>query len=122
MTTYKVTLPFPPSVNGMLGGGSGQRRFKSKKYVAWLKRCQKLEPLLLTNVEIHYSFYFPDNRVRDLGNYEKVCGDFLVSEKVLIDDCWHVIGYITLRAMGIDKKNARVEIIIVDKSKHEVEL
>lgn len=108
----KITLPFPPSVNALYGGGSNQRRFPSKKYKAWLASCPELESAKLKSVTIEYNFYFPDNRNRDSENYIKALGDYLVNEGVLEDDNWRVVQKMTLNPMGIDRKNARVEIII----------
>ena len=108
----QITLPFPPSINGLYGGGSGQRRFPSKQYKAWLAKCPRLEPHKFGSIDIEYHFYFPDNRNRDSENYIKAIGDYLVNEGVLLDDNWRVVKKMTLIPMGIDKKNSRVEIVL----------
>ncbi len=108
-----IVLPYPPSVNSAFGGGSGQKRFKSKKYKEWLASCPRLfHSEIKEKVKLTYSFYFPDNRIRDLGNLEKCVTDFLVSQRVLEDDNWHIVSEIRLVACGIDKNNPRVEIDI----------
>ena len=109
----KITLPFPLSVNSAYGQHAGRQRFKSKKYKNWLADCTILEPLNIDYaVRITYNFYFPDKRVRDLGNYEKVVTDYLVNQGVLKDDNWQIIQEIVLKSNGVNKENHRVEIEI----------
>ena len=110
-----ITLPLPPSVNSLYEGGSKQKRFPSKRYKTWLAVCPRLPMHNLANVKLRYDFYMPDNRARDCANLEKAITDFLVKQGVIIDDSWQYILEMTLRAMGIDKKNPRVEITIEDK-------
>lgn len=111
---HKITLPFPPSVNGLYGGGSGQKRFPSKKYKEWLFLCPTLEPLGISQrVRIAYTFAFPDLRVRDGQNYMKAPLDYLVNEGVLQDDNWNLVVGEEWNHVGIDRKNARVEIEII---------
>jgi len=107
-----IVLPFPVSVNSLYGGGSNQRRFPSKKYKTWLLSCPKLSPLKLTDVSLHYKFYFPDNRARDAANLEKCVTDYLVKQNVIIDDSWQHIKYMGLSPMGIDRERPRVEVYI----------
>ena len=110
----KIVLPFCVSVNSMYGGGSGQKRFPSKRYKEWLLKCPTLRPMGLECVEIEYRYYFPDARVRDTGNFLKCIDDFLVNQGVLEDDSWKHIRKQTLIGVGIDRKNPRVEIDIVE--------
>lgn len=112
--TYKITLPFPPSVNALYGGGSGQKRFASKKYVHWLNIVPAIEPLKKERVDITYCLYFPDKRVRDSMNFLKCVDDYMVKCQFIIDDSWEYIKKQTIIPMGIDKKNPRIEIFIVD--------
>ncbi len=109
---YNCTLPMPPSVNGLYGGGSKQQRFKSKAYKEWLSKAPRLEPLLLSLVTIDYHFYFGSNRKADCQNYIKAITDYLVAQGVIQDDCWQIIKGETLKPMGIDKSWPRVEIFI----------
>lgn len=111
---YTCTLPFPPSVNGLFGGGSNQQRFKSKQYKAWLKKCP---PLVLPEcgaidfaVTVRQVFYMPDKRKRDIGNYEKAVTDYLVSQCVLIDDHHEIVTEMHLKFGGVNRENPRVEI------------
>ena len=114
-----IVLPLPPSVNSLYGGGSGQRRFKSKKYKAWTLAAQEIvkqnyketQPLFVEPVNLTYTYYFPDKRSRDCENYVKAVSDFLVNEYFLLDDdCFHV-PKLTIIFGGIDKIS-RVEIKI----------
>lgn len=113
-TNPKFVLPFPPSVNAMYGGGSGQKRFPSKKYKAWLKSCPKLVPLMISQeVDIHYTFTWPDNRVRDGQNYMKAVLDYLVNEGVLQDDNWKIVVGETWVHKGVQKNEGKVEVEII---------
>lgn len=111
---HRFTLPFPVSINALLGGGSSQKRFPSKKYKAWLFGCPKLPALGLTNVKLQYNYWFADNRARDCENYVKCVSDYLVKQGVIQDDSWQHIKAMVLIPMGIDKVNPRVEIIICE--------
>lgn len=114
MDPIKITLPFPPSVNALYGGGSGQKRFPSKKYKAWLSKCPKLSSLgLYGPMKLIYTYSWPDLRVRDGQNYMKAPLDYLVSQGVLTDDNWNVVISETWNHTGIDRINPRVEIGII---------
>jgi len=108
-----IILPLPPSVNALYGGGSKQRRFKSAGYKNWLERCPKLEPKMFKKIALRYTFYFPDKRMRDIGNYEKAVSDYLVAQNFIEDDSWSCLSQLTLVFGGIDK-NSRVEVGIDD--------
>lgn len=109
----KVTLPFPPSVNGLFGGGSNQKRFKSKAYKEWLASCPQLFKYeIYTPIYISYIFYSRDKRKRDLSNYIKAPEDYLVAQKVIQDDNWETVARISAEYGGIDKHDPRVEIMI----------
>lgn len=110
---YGLILPIPPSVNALYGGGSKQKRFKSKAYKEWEAKCPKDIPRLnLSGVQIEYTFFFKDNRARDCQNYIKAATDFLVNSKIIRDDCWQHVSKEVLWCGGIDKINPRIEIII----------
>jgi Holliday junction resolvase RusA-like endonuclease len=109
----KITLPFPPSVNSMFGGGSAQKRFPSKKYKQWLQDCPKLDAIGCDKVELTYMYYFPDARERDSENYIKAVTDFLVKQGALKNDSWKEVLKMTIIPMGIDRLNPRVEIEIL---------
>lgn len=110
----KITLPFPPSVNGLYGGGSGQKRFPSKKYKQWLNHCPKLSANGLKGpVRIAYTFAWPDKRIRDGQNYMKAVLDYLVNQGVLIDDNWNIVIGEEWNHVGVDKLHPRVEVEIM---------
>lgn len=113
-TPIKITLPFPPSVNGLYGGGSGQKRFPSKKYKEWLKACPiPVAECLKGPLKVYYTFYWPDKRIRDGQNYMKAVLDYLVNKEVLVDDNWNIVISETWSHGGVDKENPRVEIQII---------
>lgn len=110
---HKIELPFPPSVNSLFGGGSKQKRFKSKKYKAWINSCPDIPASLYSNIGLCYNFYMPDNRTRDLDNHAKAVSDYLVANNFIFDDSWQCLNKLVLMHSGIDKKNPRVEITIL---------
>ena len=110
---HKIELPFPPSVNSLFGGGSKQKRFKSKKYVAWIKSCPAIPAAKHSNIGLCYNFYMPDNRARDLDNHIKPLNDYLVANEFIIDDSWQHLNQLLVKHSGIDKSNPRVEITIL---------
>ena len=87
-----LTLPRPPSVNGMFATNwKTKQRFKSKKYGAWIKEAQAV---LLTQmpVEVYFGevtihiFVSPTNSKEDISNRIKAVEDFLVTSKIIQDD------------------------------------
>ena len=110
----KINLPLPPSVNALYGGGSGQQRFKSKAYKAWLISAQVAETKgIIGQVQLTYTFYFPDKRARDCENYCKAVSDFLVANKIIEDDSYRIVPKMLLLFGGIDKVKPRVEVLIL---------
>jgi Holliday junction resolvase RusA-like endonuclease len=113
---YQCTLPLPPSVNALYGGGSKQRRFKSKAYVAWIKSCGTLcMPqcgCIDWPIKIKYDFYWPDNKVRDAHNFLKAIDDYLVNNPVISDDCWKVLNKSEVTNQ-LDKEKPRVVITLL---------
>ena len=105
-------------MNGLYGGGSGQQRFKSKAYKAWLKSCPNLIlaecGMISFPVKVRYTYYMPDKRARDLGNLEKAVSDYLVSQCVIEDDNIKIIQEISIKYGGIDRDNPRVKVEIYD--------
>jgi Holliday junction resolvase RusA-like endonuclease len=112
MILQRITLPLPVSVNQLYNGGSGQKRFPSKKYKAWLASCPPVKANGLSNVILHYHYFFPDNRNRDSENYVKAASDFLVKAGVICDDCWQCVRELHITTGGIDKACPRLEIRI----------
>ena len=116
---YECVFPFPPSINAAYGGGSGQKRFKSKAYKQWDAACPKLpfpaNGIYLCPISISYIMYLPDKRRRDIGNYEKLVTDKLVSLNIIEDDNYKIIQEINIKFGGIDRDNPRIEVYIIPK-------
>lgn len=114
MLLFSCTLPLPPSVNSLFGGGSKQKRFPSNKYKEWMLLCENVKtyPLHADCISVRYTFYWPDNRARDLTNHVKAAEDFIVKRGVIKDDCWQVVSRVELVSGGIDKQRPRVDIEI----------
>lgn len=108
----KITLPFPPSSNGMYGQRGGYQRYALKHYKEWLANNPKLAEKAIGQVHIHYQFYWPDDRIRDGQSYLKASTDYLVKQKVVQDDNWKIVGGESWGYGYIDKKNPRVEITV----------
>ena len=90
---FTTTLPIPPSVNAMFPSGKSGRRFASKAYTAWkleaalwLKRHSAGSVDKDARYSVEYTFSFKDKRRRDLANFEKGLGDFLVDHGIIGDD------------------------------------
>jgi len=60
---------------------------------------------------INYRFWFGDDQLRDVANFEKVLTDFLCENGLLVDD--QFICEMHMYRMGIDRINPRVEIEII---------
>jgi hypothetical protein len=85
----KFYLPFPPSVNGLYAGKV--RRYKSKKYQAWIIKANKaldkqIIPSMLERCHAVYYLNHPDNRIRDAENYCKAVTDLIVDREILQGD------------------------------------
>ena len=88
-TSVEITLPFPPSVNALYSTNwLTKKRFKSKRYETWISNAIKLTHFQYVRgkVKATYEFGRPDNRRRDVANYEKAVSDFLVAASFLRDD------------------------------------
>ena len=104
----ELTLPFPPSVNALYSTNwKTKKRFKSERYCRWIERAIKHMtrfPVARGKVKALYEFGRPDNRKRDVANYEKAVSDFLTHTVILNDDSQ--IEEITLK--WADVKGVRV--------------
>lgn len=89
----KLTLPFPPSVNGywratntgMKISASG-RSFRSNAIAAILTQLKRRPQPITVDVEVTVLLYPPDKRNRDLDNYQKALFDSLTHAGVWVDD------------------------------------
>lgn len=101
----------PSKKNSRINTRSG-RSFPSSKYTAWHKDAslQIRDAKQITEKNILLEFYMPDNRRTDLTNKAESVMDLLVDNNLLADDSWQITGDVTLRCLGVDKENPRVEI------------
>lgn len=108
---HEFIFPFPPSINALYGGGSKQRRFKSKKYKQWELLAPKTPVLNLDNIKIQYHMTFPDRRMRDSKNFLKAIDDWLVKCETIKDDNWKVLRHEEIIICGVNKKNPHIKVI-----------
>ena len=99
-------LPFPPSVNHYLGrrGHQTYKTAKARAYNAEVALRVALEGLKAgfnTPLSVAYYYWMPDQRKRDIANYEKVLTDSMVTAGVMVDD--HIIHRLTQEKMGVCK-------------------
>lgn len=89
----KLTLPFPPSVNGywratntgMKISASG-RSFRTNAIAAILTQLKRRPQPITVNVEVFVVLYPPTRQRRDLDNYQKALFDSLSHAGVWLDD------------------------------------
>lgn len=118
---------FPPSVN-LCYGFNGSMRFKTKRYKDYEERVHALFPEKWTErqndgitdikkevkpfdepVKITIIVTMDDQRIRDLGNMQKVLLDVLVG-KAIKDDNWKIVRRLEFRAVEGTKKKISIEI------------
>jgi len=67
-------------------------------------------------ISIHYDYYAPDKRVRDLMNVvsvvDKFFQDCMVMNGCILADDTSIVKNITVKYMGIDRGNSRIEATI----------
>lgn len=90
MTEAFITLPWPPSVNGMYANAPGKGRIKSKRYRAWETEAgwelRRQHPPKFTT-PVHMMIVFGQKSGRwDMSNFVKPIEDFLVSHDIIPDD------------------------------------
>jgi Holliday junction resolvase RusA-like endonuclease len=118
--TYRYVIPgIPPSMNQFLGK-SNVWSYRASKHewtalVCGYCRAQKRpsKPLACANVTV--TFFFSDNRKRDVDNIAKPVLDGLKAAGVISDDCWQIVKDLTLRG-AIDRVNPRTEIEVTEIS------
>ena len=92
MSIATFTLPFPISVNKAYANGGNRRgRHTTKRTTDWKIEAAKAlvaqaVPMIEPPYHVHYQFGRPDNRRRDVFNYEKVLSDLLKKQDVITDD------------------------------------
>lgn len=91
---YFRVAGLPPSENHALIQGRGGRRFPSKEYLAWKKKCSSLKNQKIDESEwyevervYHFPLYYKNGNIRkkDVSNLNKYCDDEL-AKVVGIDD------------------------------------
>jgi len=86
-----ISFPFtPPSLNSLYPSSNG-RRFKSKRYKAFIERFALYVPdrnptLLNGDLHVEINLYFADKRRHDIDNFNKAILDTLVLYEVIGDD------------------------------------
>lgn len=97
MMQYRLTLPFPPSVNGYwrhpTRGKLAGRHLISEKgrhyRTSAMAACHRQKAFGLEiegRLAIEIVLYPPDRRRRDIDNYQKGIFDSLVHARVILDD------------------------------------
>lgn len=90
MSTVRVSLPFPPSVNNLFLN-AGKRRIPTPRYKAWKVKAdlmlmtQRLR-LIPGAVNVRIDLVQPDRRRRDIDNCSKAPLDAIVKAGVITDD------------------------------------
>lgn len=109
----KLSLPFPPSVNGLYSTSwKTKRRFKSQTYKLWTESATMYValagyPKVRGKVKALYEFGRPDKRRRDVANYEKAVSDLLTDCGCIEDDS--MIEEITLRWADVEGVSITIE-------------
>ena len=98
MTT--ISLPVPPSVNGLYRNVQGRGRVKTKRYMEWINAAgwALLESRPRKHngaVSVHVLIEEP-KRARDIDNILKPLLDLLTTHRVISDDSSKVVREITI--------------------------
>lgn len=97
--TTTITLPFPPSVNGVFRRHNGSHL--SEKYVAWRDeagwqlKAQRPQPIK-GRVHVEIRLVAPDKKLRDGDNLLKAPLDLLVKHGIIEDDNNHFVRKTTV--------------------------
>jgi crossover junction endodeoxyribonuclease RusA len=126
MHTTTLFLPFPPSLNGLFAGKT--RRYKSKKYISWLKEAQadlEFTKIMdgfkwknhISEVDVILMLKAPDKRIRDADNCAKAVMDLLVANEVIKGDDSRYVRSLMIQWRDDVMTKAGVFIIITDIEK-----
>lgn len=89
-------------------------KYRSWNRIARLEVMSQIAKKKFDNISsVKIVFWFPDNIKKDLTNAAESIMDLLVDCGTIKDDCWQIIPEIILRCEGIDRKNPRAEIWIL---------
>ena len=90
---------------------------KWKDFAIWVVEYYGYENLQISNCTITCRFYFGTNHRHDLDNYAiKFLLDGLVDSGVITDDSMNVVNPLLYEGY-IDKKNPRMEVLIIERKK-----
>lgn len=86
---FKYELPFPPSVNTYWRrhGNTIHISPRGKRFREEVVRLLTKVPFTSKQLRVDVGYLRPDNRVRDLDNYQKALYDALKYARVYHDDC-----------------------------------
>lgn len=112
--TYRISLPWPPSVNSMWRCYRG-RNILSKAGREWFAAAAQLvqeqwASTVQTPIRVEILVYPPDRRKRDIDNLAKPCLDALVKGMALADDS--LVDMLSIERRPSEKPG-RVEIAIL---------
>ena len=79
---------------------------------AWYQLKEQRARPMVGPLSVKMVFYFPDNRRADLTNKAESVMDLLVDTGIIEDDNVTVCPKVMLELGGVDKKNARVEVLL----------
>jgi len=92
MNSWSITLPFPPSLNGLFYNKKNGGRARTDKYVKWYKKAdclaltQKPFPTFTNRVDITIRLN-GGRKTSDCDNLGKAPLDYIVNLEILKDDC-----------------------------------
>lgn len=113
-TIHRFTIPgLPPSVNHCYTNIRRGKRYneRAEAYFEEMALAAARMPQISGRVKVEYALVFPDRKVRDPGNFEKVLSDGLQRAGVLVND--KQIRDVRCYEAGFDKSNPRVEVMIM---------
>ena len=95
-----LTLPFPPSTNGLFVNGQ-KGRFRSQKYDSWIMEAgteinRQRPPKALGPVSLTFEYQEPKTKIKwDISNRLKSVEDLLVKHGVIEADDYTIVTKIT---------------------------
>jgi Holliday junction resolvase RusA-like endonuclease len=107
---YTVTLPLPPSVNGLYANVRGKGRVPTKRYRMWKNLAGwdlKFSGLWAVRGPVKITIAVPTKAPADVDNYAKALLDILVTHQ-RIDDDKHVQSVSISRCGTVAPRKCRV--------------
>jgi Holliday junction resolvase RusA-like endonuclease len=109
----------PSKKNSRISTRSG-RTFPSANFTKWHKdasgQLKEQGAQAWKANKVYLYFLMPDDRRCDITNKSESVMDLLVDNKIIQDDCWQVVSEILMKCAGIDRKNPRVEITLIEEA------